>query len=98
MDENGTMRVSFEFESSTNLDIVRNAIRVIVKEESNAQTKISADAAANAAIKSGYISVVLSLKTEMRTGVRVWRMFGTKGIGTATVYVDATTGAIVGQE
>lgn len=97
MDENGDMKKDFFFDAATNFEIIGNVIRVIPKGESQAEIKIMPQEAIDIAIRGGYVTSVLSIKTTHRMNKTVWQITGIKADGMmGTIYIDAVTGLVVG--
>ncbi|OGJ54702.1 hypothetical protein A2880_00010 [Candidatus Peribacteria bacterium RIFCSPHIGHO2_01_FULL_49_38] len=97
MDETGTMKSGFTFLPGTEFEYIGNTIHVRRLGEAETGT-VTASAAVDAALKSGYIDTAVSVQMSMRGGKPVWRVFGLKGFLPATVYIDITTGAVAGKE
>lgn len=99
MDENGDVKANFEFDNSDKFDIEGdsedNAIRVILPGESTTSTKVSASAAIDAVINRGYLDTALSVKLTTYQENTAWKISGIKGSSFITVYVDATTAAVI---
>ena len=99
MDETGAMKKDFMFDSTTDLDVVGDAIHIIPKEESEAKNiKITPQEALDTAIKSGSITSALSIKLGHWANKLVWQVTGVKGEGTGIVYVDVLTGLVAGTQ
>jgi len=99
VDENGDIKRDFMFDANTEFEIIGNVIRVIPKEESYANLKISAQQAIDLAVQSGNLTSVISLRTTKRNGKFVWQIRGVKSDETiGTVYLDVITGVVVGTE
>lgn len=60
MDETGTMKPGFAFESGTEFEFLGNIIHVIPHGEKQGGT-VSAQAAVDAALKSGYMDAAVSM-------------------------------------
>ena len=98
MDETGATRNGFSFGSGVKFDLLGNVIRVIPAGEKQSGSYVSAEAAIDAAMKSGYIDTTLSITTSVECGVAVWKVVGSKKLLPATLYIDVATGAVVGKE
>lgn len=98
MDEGGVVHNNFSFDAGVKFDLLGNVIRVIPPAEKQSDFKVSAQAAIDAAVKSGYIDMTLSVTSAVRAGAPVWKVMGLKGLLPATVYIDATTGAVIAKE
>lgn len=98
MDENAAIKTNFMFDPATGFELIGNTVRVVTKEEKGASIPISADSAVNIALGTGRVANVLSVKTVVRNGKLSWRIYGMKNTATIILYLDATTGEIVGVE
>lgn len=98
MDEAGAMKPGFAFESGTEFDFLGSVIRVIPHGEKQGDATVSAQAAIDAALKSGYMDTAISIQASARAGKSVWRVFGLKRFLPITIYVDGATGAVTGKE
>lgn len=98
MDEAGAMKPGFAFESGTEFEFLGSVIRVIPHGEKQGDAAVNAQAAIDAALKSGYIDTAVSIQASVRVGKSVWRVFGLKEFLPITVYVDGATGAVTGKE
>lgn len=98
MDETGNSKTDFSFASDAKFDLLGTIIRVTPPGERKSDFQISAQAAIDAAIKSGYLDVTLSVTTTTHADVPVWKVTGLKKLLPATVYIDAATGAIAAKE
>lgn len=98
MDETGKTVNGFSFGSGVKFDLLGSVIRVIPPEEKPSESRISAEAAIDAAVKSGYMDTTLSVTTGVRAGVSIWKVVGLKKLLPAVVYIDAVTGAVLSKE
>lgn len=98
MDEGGMMRNDFSFGSGVTFDVLDKVIRVIPPEEKQGNFAISASAAIDAAVKSGYLDSAISVTTATRANIAVWKVVGVKKLLPAVVYIDAETGAVAAKE
>lgn len=97
MDENGDLKKDFSFDPSTNFEIIGNVIHVIPKGESQAEIKIMPQEAIDIAIRGGYVTSVLSIKTTHRMNKTVWQITGIKADGmVGMIYIDVVSGLVVG--
>ena len=79
-----------------NLDLTNKGIIKAESEvDSDKGVKIDAQQAADLAVSSGQITTAISVQIENKNNVKVWRVTGLKGLTTAVVYVNASTGTIV---
>ena len=95
MNESGEIGVGLSIEAVANLEIIGEAIKIKVKEETGAEVAITAKSAIDLTVQKGHLDSALSVKMVTKSGKKTWLVTGFKGLELMSVYVDAQTGAVV---
>jgi len=93
MDINGEMKVDFELDANTKIDIVNNVLKVVSQDENT--VKITAGTAIKTAIDGKYIDSAVSVMLTTKNGAKEWLVSGFSGAVLTDVYINAQTGAFV---
>ncbi len=99
MNENAEMKPDFKFTTLEVMDLMKNgALRIVPRDEKTSEYTVSAEAAMDMLLKDKTLDSVSSITSVMRKGARVWKIGGRKNNVLTLVYVDVTTGQVVGTE
>ncbi len=95
MDVTGEMKANFMLDPNTKLDEVNDVLKVTTQGESDNSIKVTAATAISTAVSSGSLDSAVSVTLVTQNGKKEWLVSGLKNLVLTSVYVDATTGAVV---